>query len=296
MDLGDFSRFGAMRTRRLDRRTCALCALAAMTALLAARFSGREPDVTDLPPRTPGAAPLLYGRSIGHGGRIEFERAHRGALPRLVIISGRTFDESTITDAMGLFDRALDTRAPFTVMWDPRLLRFPRVSPRQLRLVHGWVRDNVVRWDTQAQARHYRLPHHPSSIARPAHGSPSRAACSAQAHAIIITNPLVRPLVRLCFRLFAPPQPSRIVNDEAAALAFARTCCANPRSWVKDSYDDRDSRYSFLPSLPNPFSSGSEGKGGGGADGSARLRSRARFAAACALTLGVLVHVFREWV
>ena len=107
MDLGDFSRFGAMRTRRLDRRTCALCALAAMVALLATRFSGRETDVTDLPPRAPGAALLLFGRSIGHGGRIEFERAHRGALPRLVIISGRTFDESTITDAMALVLAAL---------------------------------------------------------------------------------------------------------------------------------------------------------------------------------------------
>ena len=51
-----------------------------MVALLTTRFSGRESDVTDLPPRTPGAAPLLFGRSIGHGGRIEFERAHRGAL------------------------------------------------------------------------------------------------------------------------------------------------------------------------------------------------------------------------
>ena len=184
-----------MRTRRLDRRTCALCALAVMVALLTTRFSGRESDVTDLPPRTPGAAPLLFGRSIGHGGRIEFERAHRGALPRLVIISGRTFDESTITDAMGLFDRALDTRAPFTVMWDPRLLRFPRVSPRQLRLVHGWVRDNVVRWDTQAQARHYRSPNRPSPIVQPAHQS-SESRCVFSAGACDHHHQPARPAAR----------------------------------------------------------------------------------------------------
>ena len=58
-----------------------------------------------------------------------------------------------------------------------------------------------------------------------------------QAHAIILKNPLVIAFAHILLRFFQPPQPYKIVKDDASATEFASTCCLSPRSFVKASYD-----------------------------------------------------------
>ena len=77
----------------------------------------------------------------------------------------------------------------------------PQISPKMMRMIRAWVDKNAVQWDTRVQA-----------------------------HALLLTNPLVRTVAQLVIRLFAPPQPVRIVRSEAEALAFHASCCARPVS------------------------------------------------------------------
>ena len=77
-----------------------------------------------------------------------------------------------------------------------------------------------------------------------------------QAHAILLTNPVVRSIANVVIRLFAPPQPIRIVASEAEALDFHATCCRKPRSWVKPSYADRDQRFALANNLFGATGSG----------------------------------------
>jgi len=161
---------------------------------------------------------LLGPTAIGHGGRIELEHARqRGALPRLRVVGGRVFDETALVTLYTEFSHVLALRRPFTVLWDPRPVRFPHISGRQIKLIRAWVDANAVRWDTHVQA-----------------------------HAILLTNPIARSIAWMVIQLFAPPQPIRIVSSEAETLAFAEDCCPKPRSWVKSSYADRDQRFSVF--------------------------------------------------
>lgn len=105
-------------------------------------------------------------------------------------------------------------------MWDVRKLSWPRISKSQYARVRSWVGEHVIAWDTYAQA-----------------------------HVILIHNPLARALVSIVLRIFRPPQPHQLVRRPAEAWRFAATCSTRPRSWVKDSYDDRDNRYSMFGSL-----------------------------------------------
>ena len=152
---------------------------------------------------------------LGYGGRISLEAPLApGTFPRLCVVGGRVFDETALVATYTFFGRVLDMRRPFTVLWDPRPLVWPRLTPRLLRMVREWVDANARRWDQHVQA-----------------------------HAILLTNPLLRPIARLLCQLFAPPQPIRIVADEASAAAFAREVGGRARSWVKESYADRDQRF-----------------------------------------------------
>ena len=157
---------------------------------------------------------LLGPVDLGHGGRVELQ-AHASMLPRLTVIVGRTFDEQALVALLDFMSTTLRRRRPFTVLWDVRDLRWPRVGRTQLGIVRAWVDANAARWDSFLQA-----------------------------HALRI-NPLARPLAWLVLRLFAPPQPVHIAGGDSDALEFARTCgsCVEPRSWVKDSYADRESRF-----------------------------------------------------
>jgi hypothetical protein len=105
-------------------------------------------------------------------------------------------------------------------MWDVRQIAWPRISKPQYLRVREWVGEHVVAWDTHAQA-----------------------------HAILIHNPLARALVSIVLRVFRPPQPHKLVRHPAEAWLYAATCCPEPRSWVKGSYDDRDNRYSLFGAL-----------------------------------------------
>ena len=132
---------------------------------------------------------------------------------------GRVHGEASAAATHAFFDRVLRLRRPFTVLWDPRGVRWPHLTPRHLRIIRAWVDANAEKWDTQVQA-----------------------------HALLLTNPIVRGVARLVIRLFAPPQPLRIVTSEEEALEFARTCCPRPKSWVKASYADRDERFKVFGS------------------------------------------------
>ena len=141
------------------------------------------------------------------------------SLPRLRVTPGRVHGEASAAATHAFFDRVLRLRRPFTVLWDPRGVRWPHLTPRHLRIIRAWVDANAEKWDTQVQA-----------------------------HALLLTNPIVRGVARLVIRLFAPPQPLRIVTSEEEALDFARTCCPRPKSWVKASYADRDERFKVFGS------------------------------------------------
>ena len=112
-------------------------------------------------------------------------------------------------------------------MWDPRPVQWPKLTPRMFRTIRAWVDENARTWDTYVQA-----------------------------HAILLTNPIVRSIANVVIRLFAPPQPTRIVASEAEALDFHATCCRKPRSWVKPSYADRDQRFALANNLFGATGSG----------------------------------------
>ena len=190
-------------------------------------------------------AKLMLGpMPIRHGGRAELERPHDGMLPRLHVIGGRVFNgapitrihelraacrrcaqevctpsscslsEGAILDIYEFLDKVLKLRRPFTAVWDVRSVLWPGISTRLFQVIRAWVDANAPKWDTYLQG-----------------------------HAIIISNPIVRPVAKLIIKLFAPPQPIQIVANEAEALEFARTCCPVTRSYVKKSYADRDQRF-----------------------------------------------------
>ena len=162
------------------------------------------------------AHPLLLPRArLGSsGGWVELERARPGTLPRLRIVAGRVYDEGAIRSTLHYFDRVLELRRPFTVLWDPRRVLWPRVGRPELRVMRQWVDANAARWDSRVQA-----------------------------HAVVIANPILRSIAHLAIGLFAPPQPTRVVSNLEAADVAAQSWGRASRSWVKSSYADRDQRF-----------------------------------------------------
>jgi len=203
---------------------------------------------SSLPARSLEFGPTALNR---HGGRLELERARTGEHARLRVTGGRVFDETALISTYTFFGRVLTLRKPFTVLWDPRAVLVPRLSGKMMRMIREWVDAHAVQWDTHVQA-----------------------------HAILVTNPIVRAIASLVIRLFAPPQPIRIVTSEAEATAFARECCPRPRSWVKASYADRDQRFQV-------FSAGAWG-GGRAASGASPDRVRSLVAPSAAAWLRAL--------
>jgi len=183
-------------------------------------YLGAPGVVSDDSDVKPGARILLQARGLS-GGLAQLEGSGT-ALPRLRVVTPamKGFDDGDLASVLQLFSQTLARRQPFTLEWDLRQIAWPRISSSQYNVVREWVGDHVIAWDTHAQA-----------------------------HAIIITNPLARALTAIVLRAFRPPQPHRVCKDPAEALEFAATCCTTPRSWVKASYDDRDSRYSLLSAL-----------------------------------------------
>lgn len=164
---------------------------------------------------THGRVRLLRGPvDLGHGGRVELQ-ALPSMLPRLTVVVGRTFDEQALVALLDFMSAALRRRRPFTVLWDVRALRWPRVGTTQLGLLRAWVDAHAAQWDRHVQA-----------------------------HALRV-DPLARPAAWLVLRLFAPPQPVHLAGGEGDAREFARTCapCVAPRSWVKASYAGTHSRF-----------------------------------------------------
>ena len=221
-------------------RRSTVSAIIVLALALAARFIFASPAADSAgggsPPTT---ARLQLGPvAMGHGGRLELERAPGrmeagyGTLARLRVVGGRVFDEAALANSFGFFDDVLAMRRPFTVLWDPRRVVWPRVSARQMQMVRAWVEVQVIPWDTHVQA-----------------------------HVLLLTNPIVRSLAALAVRLFAPPQPVRVVSSESEADAFHKSIVGS-KSWVKASYADRDQRYgafSLLPSSPIRLASSASG-------------------------------------
>ena len=174
------------------------------------------------------AGPMAVGSGRAPGYAV-LERPSAQGLPRLKVVGGRVFDEAAIVSLYTFSERVLSLRQPFTCLWDPRSVQWPKLTPSMFRTIRAWVDVNAVSWDTHVQA-----------------------------HAILLTNPIVRSIAQLVIRLFAPPQPIRIVASEAEALDFHSTCCRKPRSWVKQSYADRDQRFAIATNL-----FGVTGAGGG---------------------------------
>ena len=194
-------------------------ALVAAIAALAACFAFSEGGANIAVDRSQ----LLLGpATLGHGGYVAVEHPRRGErinIPRLVVVGGRVYDEAALVNTYTFFGEVLKFRRPFTCLWDPRPVRWPALSGKMLKMIRAWVDANSVQWDTYVQA-----------------------------HALILTNPIVRALAKLVIKLFAPPQPVKIVRNEEEAAEFARTCCAKTRSYVKKSYADRDSRFGLFSS------------------------------------------------
>jgi hypothetical protein len=145
----------------------------------------------------------------------------RGACDRRIVF-GSVFDEEALEAATAFADRVLQLKRPFSILWDPRAISWPRLTTRLMRMGSEWAEKNALEWDTRVQA-----------------------------HALLVPNPVLASIASLLIRLFAPPQPVSILKDDDEARAFAQSCCARPRSWVKDSYDTRDEQASCSISWPS---------------------------------------------
>ena len=194
-----------------------MAALAAILLALLLNTASPSPsnNISSAMINSPGL--LIPRSSMGHGGYLELEKPCDGMLPRIRLVGGKIYDEFALERTQTFFNRVLKLGRPFTVLWDPRPVRWPKISRKQLRMIRSWVDQNAIKWDTRVQA-----------------------------HAMILTNPVVRSLAQLVIRLFAPPQPIKIVRSEEEAIEFARSCCKHPKSWVKDSYADRDQRFGLV--------------------------------------------------
>ena len=206
----------------VPRKTTTRCLIATSIAVaLAAAIVSRLPP----PPRSPTDATgankrpsVVLGPQTLSCGTVVLETHADANLPRLhVQINGGSLSDADVQKLLRLFSLVLGRRKPFTVAWDMRRFVWPRVSPAQYVSVRDWVGANVIMWDTYAQG-----------------------------HAIIVANPVAWAVINLALRVFQPPQPRAVVRRDDAGLAFARTCCLRPRSYVKRSYADRSERHTYF--------------------------------------------------
>ena len=95
------------------------------------------------------------GRAPGYA---VLERPSAQGLPRLKVVGGRVFDEAAIVALYTFAGRVLDLRRPFTCMWDPRPVQWPKLTPSMFRTIRAWVDENARAWDTHVQA--HAIPMH----------------------------------------------------------------------------------------------------------------------------------------
>ena len=145
---------------------------ACVRSVMAVAFRGGD-DASLAANRPP---PILGPSTLPGGGTIELERPPRTSLPRLRVTPGRVHGGRRPPRTPSSI--ASSGCAAVLMLWDPRGVRWPRLTPRHLRIIRAWVDANAEKWDTQVQA-----------------------------HALLLTNPIVRGVARLVIRLFAPPQP-----------------------------------------------------------------------------------------
>ena len=162
---------------------------------------------------------LIGPTVISNGGYLQLERHYEriGPLPRLRIVAPPKHTDADGDLALEFFTKVMNTRRPFVVVWDVRRVAFPRITGKQFQAARAWVGEFVVAWDTHAQA-----------------------------HVIILNNPLIRGILSLMLRIFRPPQPVHVAKDDQGAREFTRRCCHQIRSYVKASYEDREERHKLF--------------------------------------------------
>ena len=177
----------------------------AVLACFAASFTAAEVTRADL-----NVGKVLIGPVQLQGGVALLEQLPDTGVARLRLVTqgGRGINDADLNAILDLMTRVVKRKKPFTVCWDFRTLALPHLSKQQFVTIREWVGDYLVPWDTHAQA-----------------------------HAILISNVVVRTFLSLIIRVFRPPQPVKITRDDEVALEFAQTCCKQVRSYVKGSYD-----------------------------------------------------------
>lgn len=195
-----------------------------LLSLVAAIAMGAWGPMRDIVDAEDGSSPpkvLVGPYFLSDGGFLQLERHTEtiGPLPRLRIVvrSSRGGSDADCDTTLDAFTKTLARRRPFTVVWDVRRVTIPRISRAQFNAARAWIGEHVVAWDTHAQA-----------------------------HVVVLTNPLVRGILRLMLHIFRPPQPVHVAKDDRAALEFTRTCCHVVRSYVKASYEDREERHKLF--------------------------------------------------
>ena len=197
--------------------------VACVVALLAVYFSGffDGPDSSaarDAPGHTDVPVRILLGPVQVRGGYVQLEKHAGYRVDRFRIVSHTLWTDKEDLDTMlDMMAQAFARKKPFLIIWDVRKMGFPRVRREQIRQVHDFLDDHLIAWDTYVQA-----------------------------HAVILTNPLVRAFAALLKRLFEPPQPVTISRDDAGADEFARRCCDKPRSFVKKVYGDKEAQWNLF--------------------------------------------------
>jgi hypothetical protein len=191
------------------RPTRAQAAVAIVVATAAALLCVDRGDASSMSVHCREGCRVLVGPVMLHGGYVQLER-HDGSgsssVPRLRLVSrgGRGFNDNDIRLLLDTFTVVLRRKRPFIIIWDARKLAWPRISGKQVGMLHAWFEKEYLNWDTYLQA-----------------------------HATIISNPLARAFASLVTGVFRPPQPINHHSTPEQADAFARRCCDVTRSYVK---------------------------------------------------------------
>lgn len=197
---------------RVSTKRWPLFAAVAAIAVACFSLSSSSDGLTELAAAyTPGKVKILLGPAKLRGGLAQLER-HNGvgnpAVARLRIVTHTIWtDYRDLESMLTIWKQALARKKPLMMIWDVRSLTFPRVKVQQVKQVKEFVDEFAQQFDTHVQA-----------------------------HVIILSNPIVRAFLSLLLRVFDPPQPAKIVKDDAAADAFMEQCCHKVRSYAKKEY------------------------------------------------------------
>lgn len=159
--------------------------------------------VVGLPPRLnrrPLDEPLGFGFAT-----LTLERPSQLPLPRLVIRSVKApIDDAGLVSLLAAMNELLACGEPFTVLFDVRQCTLP--SREQIKIGKKWNKANGDALDALLQGI-----------------------------VVLVASSAVRVLANSLLSVSKPPQPARIVSNEASALNFAREHCAHVRQWQRKS-------------------------------------------------------------